>query len=604
MAAAPSGELVYANPAFEAILGVPPPKAARPGSYGQAFRIHTRDGAVYPEDQLPFARVLREKAPVVVNDVVVHRDDGKKIALRATAQPLFDPRGEVAHVVIAFVDISEESVALSRSAVLDGQLQYLLSHAPLVLFAFDREGNVTLSEGRGLESLGFRPKELVGRSVFDLFATDPTLLANVRRVLGGEDFTVMSPIGAAVHETTLTPTRNAVGEVDGAIGVSIDATDRANMQKRLLQAERLASMGTLSAAVAHEINNPLTYLLGSLDALSKRLADPEPASAQALATHVEQAREGAERVRRIVRGLQTFARQDEDRAEPTDVQAAIEHAIGMVDNVVRHRARLIRNLGRVPAVMANDLRLGQVLVNLLLNAAQAIPEGHADTNEIRIVSWHDEARGMVTVRIEDTGCGIAPETKERLFEPFFTTKPVGEGTGLGLPICYGILKGFGGRIQLDSVPGKGTAASVHLVACRRPRAGQPALPVVVAPLRRGRLLIVDDDPKVARMLAMLLSVAHDVEVCQDPRAAAERILGGERFDVIFCDLMMPDMTGMDFHAVLHARVPEQAERIVFITGGAFTPAARAFTSTVPNPFLDKPFDDNALHAVLASYLRR
>jgi len=233
------------------------------------------------------------------------------------------------------------------------RLQHLLGHAPLILFAFDRHGVVTLSEGRGLEGLGFRSKELLGRSVFDLYEGDRVSLANAYRVLAGEEFTVESPLGSVVLETTFTPLRDAAGEVDGAIGVSIDITERANMQLRLLQAERLASMGTLSATVAHEINNPLTYVLGNLDLVAMHLSDPaRTATASQLAQWVGQAREGTDRVRRIVRGLQAFSRQDDRGAEPTDVHTVLEHALEMADNAIRHRARLVRRMESVPPVLA------------------------------------------------------------------------------------------------------------------------------------------------------------------------------------------------------------------------------------------------------------
>jgi two-component system NtrC family sensor kinase len=307
-------------------------------------------------------------------------------------------------------------------------------------------------------------------------------------------------------------------------------------------------------------------------------------------------------VRRIVRGLRAFSRQDDDRTEPIDVHVVLERALEMADNVIRHRARLVRRFDAVPPVFANDLRLGQVFVNLLLNAAQAIPEGRADENEIRVSTWRNDAKSMVVVAIEDTGSGIAPEIRARVFEPFFTTKPVGVGTGLGLSICYGVVNGLGGSIEIDSVPGQGATFRVYLPASGRALIEDAAAPVAPATLRRSRLLIVDDDANVARTFALRLGGDHDVVVSLEPRVIAARILAGERFDIIFCDLMMPDMTGMDFYAAVAEKDPKQAERIVFVTGGAFTPAARAFVAEVTNTFLEKPFDKAALDAVLAAHL--
>jgi PAS domain S-box-containing protein len=608
VASAPGGAFVYANEAFQEILGMSPSAGARAGTYSPSYGIHTVGGDLYPEDQLPFAQALRRKTSVTIDDIVIHRSDGKRVFVRAFARPLFDEARSVTHVVIAFTDITDEVRTRSRADLAEGRLQHLLAHAPIILFAFDRQGIVTLSEGRGLEQLGFRPKELVGRSVFDIYANDPTLTAYARRVLAGEEFSVVTGVGEVVLETSFSPIRGATGELDGAIGLCVDVTERVKAQTRLVQAERLASMGTLSATVAHEMNNPLTYILGSLDLVSARLSEPGSVlqGAPELLRHVDNAREGADRVRRIVRGLQSFSRRDDDRTEPTDVRAALERAIEMTDNEIRHRAHMVRRLESVPPVMANDLRLGQVFVNLLMNAAQAIPEGHADANEIRVSTRYDEAQRAVVVAIEDTGSGMAPEVLSRIFEPFFSTKPLGVGNGLGLSICHGIIDGLDGRIEVESAVGRGTTFRVRLKASERESksAAIAPPPAADAPLPRGRMLIVDDDARVARSLALVFNDHHDVEVSVEPRAVAERILAGERFDVIVCDLMMPGMTGMDFHAVVAEKAPEQAERIVFVTGGAFTPAARAFVDRVKNACVEKPFDMRALNKALAVHLNR
>ena len=625
---APDAEFTYANRAFSEILGTEPLPAVKVGSYGKAYRLYRRDGAPYPEDQLLFPRTMREKKDVVVDDVVVHREDGRKVYLRAFARPLWNVGRDgtsggssslttpeagppdvpspgaarlITHVVITLTDITPEVETRSRAQLAERHLEHVLDHAPLILFAFDRKGVVTLSEGRGLSALGFAPKELIGRSVFELYANDPVSLANADRALTGEEFTVESTLGPDVAlETTFTPVKNEEGEVVGVIGVSIEITERIKMQSRLLKAERLASMGTLSASVAHEINNPLSYVLGNLDLALTELSDPATVvpKAREVLEWVKLARDGAGRVARIVRGLKAFARQDDERAEPTDVRAALERALDMADNAIRHRARLVRRIEDVPPVFASELRLSQVFVNLLLNAAQAIPEGHRDANEIRVAAWHDESKSSVVVTVEDTGSGMPKEVKDRVFEPFFTTKPIGVGTGLGLSICYGIVHGLGGTIEVDSRAGEGTTIRVRIPASGRARRAPSPAVAVEPPTRRGRILIIDDNVNVARSFAILLA-DHDVEVSVDPRRAANRILAGETFDIVFCDLMMPAMTGMDLHAAVAEKLPKQAERIVFVTGGAFTPAAQEFVSRVPNTVLEKPFDMKKLAEVLA-----
>jgi CheY-like chemotaxis protein len=327
--------------------------------------------------------------------------------------------------------------------------------------------------------------------------------------------------------------------------------------------------------------------------------------AQALAGQIESAREGADRVRRIVRGLQAFSRPDDGGPQPTDVHAAIERAVEMTGNAIRQRAKLVRHLEPVPPALASDLRLGQVVVNLLMNATQAIPEGSPEANEIRVRTCFEEDKGEVVVAVEDTGSGMEPGVLSRLFEPFFTTKTLGEGNGLGLSICHGIVESFGGRIDVNSVVGKGTTFRVRLRASPStpPGARREAPHSDARPPRRGRLLVIDDEEKVGRALACLLQADHDVEVSVNPRAIAERLLAGERFDVILCDLVMPGMTGMELYATVAKKVPEQAERFVFVTGGAFTPAATDFIGRVSNTVLEKPYDLHALNAALAGHLR-
>ncbi len=601
VARAPDGAFVYANRAFQEIMGLTPRHEAKAGGYAAPYGIYGRDGKLYPEERLPFACVVRTKAPVVVEDIVIHRGDGKQVFIRAFAQPMCDPAGVMTHVAVAFTDISDEVRAKETSEAVEARLRNILAHVPMILFAYDSEGVVTIAEGRGVEALG-GAESFLGHSVFDLYADRPEILAACRRVLAGEGFTNVLPVGQLVLETTQTPMRGATGAVVGVTGVSTDVTVRERMHAQLVQSERLASMGQLAATVAHEVNNPLTYVLANLEVLARRLealgpTTPEGFRAEALdlvkATH-----EGADRVRRIVRGLKAFSRQDDEPAAATNVQHVLDLSLAIAENEIRHRARLWKDYGPVSLVLANEMRLSQVFVNLLVNAAHAIPEGSADKHEIRIrTSMVDDA---VVISIEDTGGGMDPEHQARIFEPFFTTKAVGVGTGLGLSVCYGIINGFGGTIESESTVGKGSTFRVRLPAL----ATLPDAPGATAPhdgparevkaVRRGRVLIVDDDGNVAKTLGMLLEPEHEVRVLTNAKGALELLVGGAEFDVIFCDLMMPEMTGMDLHRLLSDAAPAHAERIVFMTGGAFTEAAQDFLNRVPNARLEKPFTQSEL----------
>ena len=378
--------------------------------------------------------------------------------------------------------------------------------------------------------------------------------------------------------------------------------EREKMTAQLMLADRMVSVGTLAAGVAHEINNPLAYLIASLDFLDRELKgmaqNLPPSSFAELGEAIAEAREGAGRVKHVVRDLKTFSRVDKERTSRIDVRPVIESSINIAFSEIKYRARLVREYGATPLVRADEGRLGQVFLNLLINAAQAMPEGRATENEIRVVTRADDS-GRALVEVRDSGPGISPDVLDRIFEPFFTTKPIGVGTGLGLSICRSIVTAAGGEISVESKVNEGTVFRVLLPAAP-PEAEDEAAPST-RPLsqgRRGRILVVDDEPALGVAIRRILAGEHDVTVLTAASEAREVVARGDRFDVILCDLMMPKMTGMDLHAEFTVLAPDQAERMVFVTGGAFTEKARRFLGTVPNIRLEKPFDTAGLRALI------
>jgi PAS domain S-box-containing protein len=394
--------------------------------------------------------------------------------------------------------------------------------------------------------------------------------------------------------------RDEAGRPLRVTGAYTDVTERRALQAQLLLADRMASLGTLAAGVAHEINNPLAFTVANLGfALEEagRLATPNSELEQALA----EAQQGAARVRDIVRDLKSFSRDDEHRRGRADVRQVLRAAVNLAQNEIRPRARVELDLGETPPVAASEQRLGQVLVNLVINAAQAIPEGAPERNAIRARTRTEGDR--VVVEIEDTGTGIAPEILGRIFDPFFTTKPVGVGTGLGLSICHGIVTNLGGDIQVQSEPGRGSLFRVRLPAARDQEA-VPEAPAAAASAPRARILVVDDEPMVGRAVARILGPEHEVAAVTSGEAALAQLGAGPGFDLVLCDLMMPGLSGMDLFERVRQSVPAAAARFVFLTGGAFTDRARQFLERVPNPRLEKPFDPDGLRRSVAGLLRR
>jgi signal transduction histidine kinase len=270
------------------------------------------------------------------------------------------------------------------------------------------------------------------------------------------------------------------------VSVVRDVTERKHLREKLHAADRMASLGTLAAGVAHEINNPLSYMLSNvrfardeLAALAEGLAAGEQQRLQEVREALAETLSGGDRVSDIVRDLRAFSHGDEGqgRLGPVNVHAVLDLCGNIARSQLRHRAQLVKHYGELPSILANESRLGQLFLNLIVNAAQAIPEGRdAKTQEVRLTTWR-EGEDWVVVEVRDTGVGIAPEHLRRLFDPFFTTKPVGVGTGLGLSICHGIVTGLGGRITVESEPERGSAFRVFLPVARREPAQAPGAPV-------------------------------------------------------------------------------------------------------------------------------
>ncbi|MFW6049828.1 MAG: hybrid sensor histidine kinase/response regulator [Myxococcota bacterium] len=379
-----------------------------------------------------------------------------------------------------------------------------------------------------------------------------------------------------------------------------DVTDRKRLQQQLMLADRMASLGTLAAGVAHEVNNPLAYAHISLHTLARHLNElkvGEAAGAQRLGAMKEAlaaAQHGVDRVRTIVGDLRTFSRPDDESVVPVDVHRVLESAISMAAQELRHRARLVRDYDEVPRVLANDARLGQVFLNLLVNAAQAMREERRSRNVIRLQT-HAEPNGNVTVEVIDNGPGIPPEILEHVFAPFVTTKPSGVGTGLGLSICHRIVTRLGGQIGVESAPDRGTTVRVTLPPAEAvpESSSDSSSDRSLAPAEgtgpRGRVLVVDDEPVLLRTLESLLAPRHEVVTAGSGRSALELLTEDGDFDLILCDLMMNGVTGMDVYEKLKRSRPGLERRIVFMTGGAFTSTTRRFLAQVDNPCLDKPF---------------
>jgi len=409
-----------------------------------------------------------------------------------------------------------------------------------------------------------------------------------------------------------------------------DETDVNALRAMLGQQDRLASMGMLAAGVAHEINNPLANVLYNIetlagdlpklgvvtercmrtlrsllahDAIAAAIGDDaamlETTAMKDLAERAREALGSTQRIRTISKAIGTFSRVESSERSRIDLNYVIQCAATIAQNDIKFRCKLVADYGQLPAIWASEGKLSQVFLNLLINAAQAIGDGDVQHGEIHVRTWVEGENAFAEVK--DNGKGITREALRRIFEPFFTTKAVGVGSGLGLAICRNIITEFGGDISVESEVGVSTRFLIRLPvrqgASTAPRdhATSEAPP---ASSVRGRILVVDDEPGIRTMMVRMLGRDHEV-VTADSAVAARNILGNDpAFDVILCDLMMQDMTGMELHGWLATHRPALADRVVFVTGGAFTPKASEYVERVGNPRVEKPFEPAKLKQLL------
>jgi len=376
-----------------------------------------------------------------------------------------------------------------------------------------------------------------------------------------------------------------------------DTIRRVIEEKRLAHLDRMASLGTLAAGIAHEINNPLTYVIANLQLLEEEMPTNAP---------LHDALEGAARIRGIVSHVKTFSRAGDEHRTYVDLRSVLDSSIRVVMSEIRSRARLIKDYENVPLILANPGQLGQVFLNLLLNAAHSIQEGDAERNTVR-VKTRTAANGDVVVEISDTGRGIPMEVRHRIFDPFFTTKPLGIGTGLGLSICHGIVRGLKGTISVESEIGSGTTFRITLPPSEERPSSAPRPVPVSNPQLRGKILIVDDEPRIAQVVKDMIGTDHETSVVTTGTDALQLLMqepDETRYDLILCDLHMPEISGMDLHEKLAELRPAIAERMVFMTGGTFTERSRNFVSKVANAVIDKPIDIGQLRRLVTTTLIR
>ncbi len=369
--------------------------------------------------------------------------------------------------------------------------------------------------------------------------------------------------------------------------------------QRLLQSEKLATMGELLAGVAHELNNPLGIVMGHATLLAMQ------AQGGPLAERAQKITDAAERCARIVKNFLTMARQRPPERQVVHLNQVVRDTVEMLGYQLRvAKVEPAFSLADdLPALWADPHQLQQVMVNLVVNAQQAMGKT-VQPRRIAFTTWRDPTANCVVLEVADTGPGIPPEIQARIFEPFFTTKSVGSGTGLGLSLCRGIVEGHRGTIGLESEPGKGARFRIELPVEAPPKPPQEARGAEAAPPIRGKtILVVDDEPLIGELLRdMLAADEHHVETVANGVLALEQ-LQQRAFDVIMCDMRMPDLDGPGLYRELERRNPGLLGRCIFVTGDTLNAQTREFFEATNVPRVGKPFSMQEVRSAVQRVLR-
>ncbi len=563
----------------------------------------------------PTMRAIRERKPVQCTDIATDpayapwREAALERGFRSSAAFPFERDGVVIGALNVYADqpstfAEEEVQLLSRLATdignalerLEREERYraLFEQAGDGIVVFDEQRLVIDANTAFCAMHGYTRDELVGRNLSELMG-EPDYIdrMNVKATLERGDVYRGERTARRRDGTTFEVETSVKALGSGArLAVVRDVSERNRMRGAMEQNERLLALGRLARGVAHEINNPLSYVVLSFDDLERAMSRGDRTRALGA---IESAREGAERIRRIVRDLSAFGRGDEDAIGPVDLRAMLDSALNLTESMIKTRARVVTDFRAHRAAKGNTHRLGQVAVNLLVNASDAVAEGAPERNEIH-VSTYDEGDDVV-FSISDTGPGMDRETMSRVFDPFFTTKPIGEGTGLGLAIAHGIMTKMGGAIAVASDVGHGTTFTVRLPAWVAAADAARVAPASAATSHaKRRILIVDDDQRIRDMLARALE-DHDVTTASGGFQAAE-LCETNDFDCILSDVTMPAGDGVDLIDALRRQARGLDRRVVFMSGGAYSPRTERLLADASNDHLDKPFSFDEARAAI------
>ena len=494
------------------------------------------------------------------------------------------------------------------------RLRAVIDNTPVVVFATDRNGVFTLSEGRGLQQLGLKPGEVVGKSAFDVYRDFPQICANLRACLDGTMVNDVVRVVDLVYESLYVPRRNDADAVVGVFGVAWDVTARVraeenarDLEQQLRQSQKMEMVGTLAGGIAHDFNNILSPILGYTDLALADLPDGHPAR-----DDLEQVMKAARRARDLVEQILIFSRRSDQEKHPVQLHFVVNDALKLIRSMLPGNIEISQKVeARGDTVMADASQLHQVVMNLAVNGVFAMRKSggvlrvelgrhEVDEETARNVEGLEPGT-YVVLSVIDSGEGMDDATLGRVFEPFFTTKRPGEGTGLGLSVVHGIVHSHGGGIEVKSRPNEGSTFRAYFPPAP---VDEPATKesVVIETGRGGEsILIVDDEPAIVALLQrMLEGRGYRVLAFTSGEEAADAFRREPAsIDAVITDQTMPRMNGLDLAAAIHALRPEVP--VLLTTGYVDRSAHRDFGKDIAS-VIAKPFDSLTITGELRKVL--
>jgi two-component system cell cycle sensor histidine kinase/response regulator CckA len=593
-----SGTITYVNPEFVRLYGYAPADVV-----GRVTPRILKGGDVPTEDYEAFWRQLAS-GEVVRREFVNRTKSGELVHVESTANPIYTGRGRVGFLAVQR-DITARKA--TEAALRESERRYrtLAEAAHDSIFIIDRDSRITYANAVSTERFGVRSQDAIGKKLDEVFpaAAAEEMWRDLSVVFTTGDrhsFETMfnTPNGDLWLETWLVPMTSGPSP-DAVMGVARDVTARKTLERQLLQAQKMEAIGQLAGGIAHDFNNLLTAILGYSELVLDRVGQDAD-----LASDVQQIRKAGERAGRLTRQLLAFGRKQLLEPQVVDLNDVLRELDKMLGRLIGEDVHIEFVAGpNLDRVKVDPGQMEQVIVNLAVNARDAMPRGgtlRIATASVTLDRAGAERRpGMspgryVALTVQDSGCGMSPETVAHVFEPFFTTKPVGKGTGLGLAMVYGIVKQSGGHITIESEVGRGTTVTIYLPSVADAPTAREGTAATASSTGRETILLVEDETSVRQLMQRTLERAG-YTVLPAPTVAEAIVIAKDqdrRIDLLLSDVVMPDLSGPDVAQRVVRLHP--AVKVLYVSGYTNQIALDSGILSRRAAFLAKPFTPQAL----------